>query len=89
MKKTWKCSFCKRPHTKVWKIVVTEDAAICNTCVALTVQALLETPETETMGIIGGKISVDESPEAIAEFFAKKSFTADRCRVILYNNDKR
>lgn len=71
MKKKWQCSFCKRWDKDVWRMVVAPNAGICNACVAIAAQALLDTPKDEVSCVIATYMCVDNTPEGIAEFYAK------------------
>lgn len=63
-----RCSFCQRPTEDVHRLIAGSVASICNTCVSICTQTLLETPKDETKSIVGARFIVMSSPEDIEKF---------------------
>lgn len=68
-----KCSFCGQSAGQVYSIVVARKAAICNACVSLCVQQLLERqPLTGLTTLVAARFHVVNEPSEITAFIESR-----------------
>jgi ATP-dependent Clp protease ATP-binding subunit ClpX len=74
------CSFCGKEKDAVAKLIVSENVAICNECVALCQDLLLDNPATAEVS----KLDVDKmDPVALKAFLDQYVIGQDRAKIVL------
>ena len=74
-----KCSFCGKEKDAVAKLIVSESVAICNECVALCQDLLLDQPSNEPAKLDVGKMD----PVQLKEFLDQYVIGQDRAKIVL------